>query len=62
MYANTKRYLLPWIYSINNASGHFKPNVEGLGIAEDDIPFYFVEVDGKKSGKRYKDCDLKEVG
>lgn len=23
------------IYSINNASGHFKPNVESLGIAED---------------------------
>lgn len=23
------------IYSINNASGHFKPSVENLGIAED---------------------------
>lgn len=28
---------------------------------KEDAPFYFVEVDGKKSGKRYRDCDLKEV-
>ena len=26
-----------------------------------DAPFYLVEVDRKKSGKRYRDCDLKEV-
>ena len=28
---------------------------------KDDVPFYLVEVDGKKSGKRYKDCDLNKV-
>ena len=28
---------------------------------KDDAPFYFVEVDGKKSRKRYKNCDLKAV-
>ena len=28
---------------------------------KDDIPFYFLEVGGKKSGKRYKDYDLREV-
>ncbi len=28
---------------------------------KDNAPFYFVEVDRKKSGKRYRDCDLKEV-
>lgn len=28
---------------------------------KDDVPFYFVEVGGKKSGKRYKDYDLREV-
>lgn len=28
---------------------------------KDDEPFYFLEVDGKKRGKRYRDCDLKEV-
>ena len=28
---------------------------------KDNTPFYFVEVNGKKSGKRYRDCDLKEV-
>lgn len=26
-----------------------------------DVPFYYVEVDRKKSGKRYRDCDLKKV-
>lgn len=28
---------------------------------KDDTPFYHVEVNGKKCGKRYKDCDLKKV-
>lgn len=28
---------------------------------KDDAPFYFVEVDRKKCGKRYRDCELKEV-
>ena len=28
---------------------------------KDNVPFYFVEVDGKKREKRYRDCDLKEV-
>ncbi len=28
---------------------------------KDDAPFYFVEVNGKKVEKRYRDCDLKEV-
>ena len=28
---------------------------------KDDAPFYFVEVGGKKSGKRYWDYDLREV-
>ena len=28
---------------------------------KDDAPFYLVKIDGKKSGKRYRDCDLKEV-
>lgn len=27
---------------------------------KDNAPFYFVEVDGKKSGKRYKNCDLRK--
>ncbi len=27
---------------------------------KDDAPFYFVEFGGKKSGKRYRDCDLRE--
>lgn len=28
---------------------------------KEDFPFYFVEVDGKRSERRYRDCDLKEV-
>lgn len=28
---------------------------------KDNAPFYFLEIKGKKSGKRYKECDLKEV-
>ena len=28
---------------------------------KDDTPFYFVKVDGKKSGKRYRDHDLRKV-
>ena len=28
---------------------------------KDDAPFYFVEVDRKKSRKRYRDCELKKV-
>lgn len=28
---------------------------------KDDAPFYFVEAGRKKSGKRYRDCDLKKV-
>ena len=28
---------------------------------KDNAPFYLVEVNRKKSGKRYRDCDLKEV-
>lgn len=27
---------------------------------KDNVPFYFVEVDGKKSKKRYRDCDLRK--
>ena len=28
---------------------------------KEEAPFYFVEVDGKRVGKRYRDCDLKKV-
>jgi len=28
---------------------------------KDDMPFYFVEVGGKRKKKRYKDCDLRKV-
>ena len=28
---------------------------------KNDAPFYFVEVGGKKRGKRYWDCDLRKV-
>lgn len=28
---------------------------------KEDSPFYLIEVDGKRSKRRYRDCDLKEV-
>ena len=28
---------------------------------KDNAPFYFIEIQGKKSGKRYKDCELRGV-
>ena len=28
---------------------------------KDNAPFYFLEIEGKRSGKRYKDYDVKEV-
>ena len=28
---------------------------------KDNEPFYFIEVNGKESGKGYKDCDIKAV-
>lgn len=36
------------IAQIIDVNWHFK----------DDAPFYFVEIDGKKWKKRYRDCDL----
>lgn len=28
---------------------------------KDDAPFYYIDISGKKSGKRYKDFDLRKV-
>ena len=28
---------------------------------KNDAPFYFLEIAGKKSSKRYEDCELKEI-
>lgn len=29
---------------------------------KEDAPFYLLEIEGKRSGKRYKDYDVKEEG
>lgn len=28
---------------------------------KENVPFYYVEIEGKKAGKRFKDCDLRKV-